>query len=335
MAEKHNFTGSFNFNDGNFEFCCESFPTVDDSIKSPQRTFLLALNLTSNITSNFINEVRFGGNRSELFFNGEGDPGVGTANVDAIRAAFIAQGASFPTTGFGGANGSLVGFTTSGPLSIAPFDTQFRFTGTTVIADSMNWIKGDHNFKFGFEHRRVYTNGASNFGRAENLNLIRPPLSASRFWSMRQEMILVSLVHSEQCKTSPASSTASLDSSRSHSISIKTVAALKQTIEDTQFCEFDLFFEDTWEGSTKLHAELRLTLRVQGRALRVNGQMSTLVNQDPSSFTPAGGFVFQLVGKNSPTLIPLKLYENDYNNFAPRFGFKLEPWLEQRIHLQS
>ncbi|MDQ5844850.1 MAG: TonB-dependent receptor, partial [Acidobacteriota bacterium] len=176
INEKHNLTGSFNFNNGNFEFCCESFPTVDDSIKSPQRTFLLALNFTSNITSNLVNEARIGGNRSELFFNGEGDPGVGSTLVDAIKASFIAQGASFPTTGFGGPNGSAVGFVTSGPNSIFPFDTQFRYTGTTVFADSLNWIRGDHSFKFGFEHRRVYTNGASNFGRTENLNFNLPTI---------------------------------------------------------------------------------------------------------------------------------------------------------------
>ena len=94
------------------EFCCESFPGTDDSIKSPQKTYLLALNLTSNLTPNLVNEARVGGNRSELHFNGEGDPGVGTSLVDAIKTSFRAQGASFPTTAFGGPNGSLVGFTT-------------------------------------------------------------------------------------------------------------------------------------------------------------------------------------------------------------------------------
>ena len=324
MSEKHNLTGSFNFNNGNFEFCCESFPNVDDSIKSPQRTFLLALNLTSNLTPNLVNEARFGGNRSELFFNGEGDPGVGTANVDAIRAAFVAQGASFPTTGFGGANGSLVGFTISGPPSIAPFDTQFRFTGTTVLADQMTWIRGDHNFKFGFEHRRVYTNGASNFGRAENLNFNLPTIFGFPLLVDAGGTDL-SLAGSLGTVQNLASFLYGLVGQQSQSQYFnKDGGRTEADYRGYRVREFDLFFQDTWRVRPNFTLNYGLRYEIKGVPFEVNGQMSTLVDQDPSGFTPAGGFVFQLVGKNSPNP-DLKLYDNDYNNFAPRFGFNWSP----------
>ncbi len=324
LTEKHNLTGSFNFNNGNFEFCCESFPTIDDSIKSPQRTYLLALNLTSNITSNFINEFRFGGNRSELFFNGEGDPGVGTANVDAIRAAFAAQGAIFPTTGFGGVNGSLIGFTISGPPSIAPFDSQLRFTGTTVLADQMTWINGDHNFKFGFEHRRVYTNGASNFGRAENLN-----------FNVATDFGIPLLVDANGDDLSLAGSLGTAQNFASFLYGLvgqqtqsqffnKDGGRTEADYRGYRVREYDFFFQDTWRVRPNFTLNYGLRYEIKGVPFEVNGQMSTLVDQDPSSFTPVGGFVFQLVGKNSPNP-NLKLYDNDYNNFAPRFGFNWSP----------
>ncbi len=324
IKEKHNLTGSFNFNNGNFEFCCESFPTVDDSIKSPQRTFLLALNLTTNITPNLVNEVRFGGNRSELFFNGEGDPGVGTANVDAVRAAFAAQGASFPTTGFGGVNGSLIGFTTAGVTGIAPFDTQFRFTGTTVLADQMTWIRGDHNFKFGFEHRRVYTNGASNFGRAENLNFNLPALFGFPILVDAAGNDL-SLAGSLGTVQNFASFLYGLVGQQSQSQYFNRDGGRTEAdYRGYRVREFDLFFQDTWRVRPNFTLNYGLRYEIKGVPFEVNGQMSTLVDQDPSGFTPAGGFEFQLVGDNSPNP-DLKLYDNDYNNFAPRFGFNWSP----------
>lgn len=46
ISDKHNLSVSFNHNRGNFEFCCETFPGTDDSIKSPQKTYLGAINLS-------------------------------------------------------------------------------------------------------------------------------------------------------------------------------------------------------------------------------------------------------------------------------------------------
>ncbi|MEK6279809.1 MAG: TonB-dependent receptor [Acidobacteriota bacterium] len=324
INDKHNLTGSFNYNNGNFEFCCESFPTIDDSIKSPQKTYLLALNFVSNITPNLVNEARVGGNRSELFFNGEGDPGVGTRNVDAIRAAFVAQGASFPTTGFGGPNGSAIGFVTSGPLSIFPFDTQFRFTGTTMFADSLNWIRGDHNFKFGFEHRRVYTNGASNFGRAENLNFNLPGIFGFPLLVDAGGNDL-SLAGSLGTVQNFASFLYGLVGQQSQSQYFnKDGGRTEADYRGYRVREFDLFFQDTWRVRPNFTLNYGMRYEIKGVPFEVNGQMSTLVDQDPSGFTPPGGFVFKLVGKNSANP-NLKLYDNDFNNFAPRFGFNWSP----------
>lgn len=323
INEKNSLTGSFNFNKGNFEFCCESFPGVDDSIKSPQRTYLIALNLITNLTPNIVNEARIGANRSELFFNGEGGPGVGTSLVDAIKSSLVAQGAVFPTAGFGGVNGREVGITTSGPTGIAPFDTQFRFTGTTVFADSLSMAKGSHSLKFGFEHRRVYTNGASDFGRAENLNFNVPTIFgfplladaagndlslAGNFGTVQNFASLLYSLVAEQTQSQYFN---------------KNGQRTDSDYRGFRTRELDLFFQDTWRVRPNFTLNYGMRYELKGVPFEVNGQLSTLVDQNPSSLTPAGGFVFKLVGKNSGG--SSNLYNDDYNNFGPRFGFNYSP----------
>ncbi len=323
VNEKNNLTGSFNMSKGDFEFCCESFPGVDDSIKSPQKTYLIALNLITTFSPTVINELRIGANRSELFFNGEGDPGVGTSLVDAIKASFTAQGASFPATGFGGANGRYVGIGISGPTGIAPFDTQFRFTGTTVFADSLSMTKGEHSLKFGFEHRRVYTNGASNFGRAENLNFNLPTVFGFPLLTDAGGNDL-SLAGAQGTVQNFASFLYGLVAQQGQSQYFnKNGVRTDADYRGFRTRELDFFFQDTWRVRPNFTLNYGMRYEFKGVPFEVNGQLSTLVDQDPSSFTPTGGFVFKLVGKNSGGTS--NLYNDDYNNFAPRFGFNYSP----------
>lgn len=324
ITENHNLSFTFNHNRGDFEFCCETFPGLDDSIKSPQKTYLGAFNLVSNFSPTLVNELRIGANRSELFFFGDAEGGTSGVFAEGFRDALVGMGALFPATGFGPENAQLVGGVISGINAPAPFNTQFRFTGTTVFADSLTWVKGNHTFKFGGEHRRVYTNGASNFGRSETLNFTVPttfgfpllttgggtPLSltgqvgaAQNFYSY-----LIGFVASQG------------QSQFFNSAGERTEADYR----GYRVRELDFFFQDTWKVRPNFTLNYGLRYEFKGVPFEVNGQMSTLVNQDPSGLAPAGGFVFQLVGKNSPNP-DLKLYDNDLNNFAPRFGFNWSP----------
>src|SRR6185369_12808671 len=139
INDKHNLSVSFNHNRGNFEFCCETFAGTDDSIKSPQKTYLAAFNLVSNLSPNLINEARAGFNRSELFFYGDGEGGTNATFVQGFRTLIGALGGPTPANQFGNPNAVLIGYTSagSGLVTAAPFDTQFRFTGTTTFADNV------------------------------------------------------------------------------------------------------------------------------------------------------------------------------------------------------
>jgi hypothetical protein len=328
LSEKHNLSGTFNFNNGNFEFCCETFPGTDDSIKSPQKTYLFALNLVSNLSPNLVNEARAGFNRSELFFYGDAEGGTNGAFATGFRDALAASGEVFPANQFGNENAALVGFTSpgSGLISAAPFNTQFRFTGTTTFADAMTWIKGNHSLKFGFEHRRVYTNGASNFGRSESLDF--------NYSTNFGDAVLVDNAGNP---LSTAGTFGTLNNFANFLYGFTDFQSQSQYFNKLgqrteadyrgfRTRELDFFFQDTWKVRPNFTLNYGLRYEFKGVPFEVNGQLSTLVDQDPSGPRPPEGFTFQLVGKNSGT--NYKLYENDLNNFAPRFGFNWSPGYE-------
>src|SRR5205814_3915086 len=61
-------------------------------------------------------------------------------------------------------------FTSFGCLDLVA-DGQFRKTGTTSYSDSLSWIHGRHNLKFGFDFRNVCESGADNFSSRRQLDL--------------------------------------------------------------------------------------------------------------------------------------------------------------------
>lgn len=329
FSDKHSLAVSFNHSRGNFEFCCETFAGTDDSIKSPQKTYLAAINFVSNFSANLINEARVGANRSELFFYGDGEGGTNGTFVQGFRSLIGALGGPTPANQFGNPNAVLIGFDSpgSGIVTAAPFDTQFRFTGTTTFADTMTWIHGNHTFKFGAEHRRVYTNGASDFGRTEFIDF--------NYSTNFGDAVLLQNNGAPLPLTGvfgTVNNFANLlygftDFQTQSQYFNKLGSRTEFDYRGFRVREFDAFFQDTWKVRPNFTLNYGLRYEIKGVPFEVNGQLSTLVNQDPSGPRPAGGFTFQLVGKNSGT--SNKLYNNDYNNFAPRFGFAWSPgWSE-------
>ncbi len=322
--DKHSLQGTFNFSKGDFEFCCETFAGLDDSIKSPQKSYLAALNFVSNLTPNIVNEARIGFNRSDLSFLGEGDAGTSDAFVGAFRTALEGLGAQFPASPFTVGNAGNIGGTFGGPFpSVAPFGTQFGIRSTTYFADTLTWVRGSHTFKGGFEHRRVLSNGASNFTRNEVFNFNYPTTFGDPLLQTAGGVPLPLAGAFGQVQNL-ASLLFGLTASQSQSQYFnKDGGRTEADYRGYRVRELDFFFQDTWRVRPNFTLNYGLRYEFKGVPFEVNGQMSTLVDQDPSDFTPAGGFAFQLVGKNSGSND--KLYNNDLNNFAPRFGFNWSP----------
>ena len=323
LTEKHSLTGSFNTSSGEFDFIPETFPGLGDSARTPQKSYVLSLNLTSSLTSNLVNELRFGGNRIEAIFNGPGEGGAGRGPYDAILSAFAAGGIDNHPQPFGGANGelvSLVGGTVSG---FGAFDSQFRYTGTTVLGDNLTWVKGSHTWRGGFEQRWIYSNGASNFGRSETISFNTAQFGVSFLQDSHGNPIPTTGVGG-QLQNFASLLYAFFGSQTQSQFFNKDQVRVDQDYRGYRVRESGIYFQDTWRVRPNFTLNYGLRWDYNAVPYEVNGQMSTLVNQDPSGPQPAGGFEFQQVGKNSAN--PNQgLWQSDWNNFAPRFGFNYSP----------
>ena len=106
--DTHSIRGSMTYSDGDFEFCCETFAGLDDSIKSPQTAYGIAIGFSSNFSTRVFNEFRLGFNRSDTLFTGAGDAGVSTVAAVAARDAINAAGST--VTDLSGSNQSFINF---------------------------------------------------------------------------------------------------------------------------------------------------------------------------------------------------------------------------------
>lgn len=328
LAEKHTLTGSLNANSGNFIFGANTFPGSNDQLVTPQRGYHSTLSLTSNINANMINVVQLGYNRAEATFGGPGDLGIGTGIGDAVFNFLNASGGS-PTGQFGGTNGRLLNLAITGPSGATGFfDTQFRFSGTTSLGDQLTYVSGNHTYKGGFETRFIYSNGANNFGRSETVNFNVPTDFGFPILQNNAGTAFLSTAGNLGTIQNFSSFLYGLVSQQLQSQFFdKNGQRVDQDYRGFRTREIDFFFQDTWRVRPNLTLNYGLRYEFNGVPYEVNGQLSTLVDQDPSGFTPPGGFRFQLVGKNSGNE-GQGLYQSDFNNFAPRFGFNYSPGWE-------
>ena len=323
VSEKHTLTGSFNTSNGDFDLFPETFPGTGDNSRTPQKSYLLSLNLTSNLTPSLINELRFGGNRIEAIFNGPGDGGSSRAVFDQILSDFAAGGIDNQLQPFGGPNGELVNLSGGTITPFAAFDTQFRYSGTTVLGDTLTWVKNNHTLRGGFEYRWIYSNGASNFGRSESINFNTAQFGGSFLQDADGNPIPTSGIGGQLQNFASLLYGFFGVQSQSQFFN-KDQVRVDEDYRGYRVRESGIFVQDTWRIRPNLTLNYGLRWDYNGVPYEVNGQLSTLVNQDPSGPQPDGGFEFQIVGKNSPNP-RMNLWDSDLNNFAPRFGFAYSP----------
>ncbi|HXM36304.1 MAG TPA: TonB-dependent receptor [Pyrinomonadaceae bacterium] len=323
LSRKQSFSASYNFSQGDFSSgLFETFPGVGDEVRTPQRGQALALRLTSTLSASKTNELYFGGNRAKAKFNGAGDGSASATIPNAIDAAFAANGIPRALP-FGGRNGTSLDLATGSITGLGVFDTQFRFSGTTVLGDNFIWTRNAHSFKMGFERRWVYANGANNFGRSETLNFAFPttfnfPLLTRNSGGAMSRSGLAGTIQNY------ASFLYGLVAVQNQSQYFnKAGRRTDQDYRGFRTREMDLYFQDSWKIRSNLTLNLGVRWEYKGVPYEVNGQLSNLIGQDPSTIEPAGGFKFSLVGKNSGT--NNQLYQKDWNNFGPRVGFAYSP----------
>lgn len=121
----------------------------------PVQNRLATLSWTSTISSNLINEARFGYNR--ITFSNMADPTATLASVGMTRFN-SATNPEIPALATFDINPEFGGASTN-------FDQQ-DIDNTFHFADTLSWTRGKHTFRFGVEQRRYQINLFNNF--AEN-----------------------------------------------------------------------------------------------------------------------------------------------------------------------
>lgn len=321
INDKNTLSFSVNYGRGDYAFGAPSFPKFNDELRTPQSGGVYTLNLLSNFTPSIINEFRIGTNRAIANFNGAGDGGVSNGLNNAVNSVFQATG--IPRSSFGGENAQAINL--FNPFSsISNFDTQGRTTGTTTLGDSLTWVLGNHTLKFGGEARFVYSNGQSNFGRQESIDFGVSSLYGAPFvvdnngndidpfgpgGLINDYLSFLSGLVAQQSQTQ---------------FFDKSGKRVGNDLRRYRTSEYGLFVQDTWRVRSDLTLNYGLRWEYNTVPYEKDGLLSNLIDGNPSLATPTGGFVFKTVGKNSDNP-DISLWDKDYNNFGPRFGFAYSP----------
>jgi hypothetical protein len=266
----------------------------------------LSAQLTSTLTNNLINNFQFGWNH--IYANFYLSPKTvaaldGPGGVDSFGNGW--DYALDPFTSFASALGGS--------------DSQFRKTGTISYTDSISWVRGSHTFKFGFDFRDVGESGSDSFTARRQLTL-DPEVAFGGFDP--------GIVANEPANDP---STELVDAADAYyGFVIQDVqsqffnkAGVRQGSDNKFFKqhEYDWFGQDSWKVRPNFTLNLGVRYQYNGVPYETGGNLSNLL-QDPGSFAAGAPVVFSLVGPGSGH----QLYQPDYKDIEPRFGFSWDPW---------
>lgn len=273
------------------------------AISTYQRIQNLALDLTTTIGSNMVNELRFGGNRGNLFF---GCTGVQTfdsfGQVDS-------QGR--------GADYGMPGMSGFGCQDLGDTNSQARYTGTYETLDNFTIVHGNHTLKFGTAFRDVYSNSYDNFGS-------RAALDFSAYTNFGPVY-----------GTAFSTGNATVDQNPTLQDMVMGLYGLVDYQTQSQFFnyagqqtpsdergfrqrEIGIYGQDTWKARRNLSFTYGLRWEFFGVPFEVNNLLSNLFT-DPSGPAP---FTFTTLGPKSGG----QLYRSEMKDFEPRFGFAWDPF---------
>ena len=265
-------------------------------------------NLTSTLSSTLINSFTAGWNRIKADF---ACGGLNTLNDP------------YPVDQFGHGTEFIIGpfnpFACARGTSLA--DSQGRTTSTTSFADTLTWIKGAHNWKFGAEFRNVHEAGNSNFGQRRQV--------AVNAGTAFQGFDLINVTSSFPSNVDPntvAGLIPLMDAvSTWYGLSIGDNQSQffnkdgTRRGDDNKFYvqrEYGFYAQDSWKLRRNFTLNLGLRYQFNGVPYEKNGDQSNLFT-DPKSL-PA---VFERTGPGTGRLF----FNNDFSNIEPRIGFSWDP----------
>jgi hypothetical protein len=274
----------------------------------------LSAQLTSTLSNNLVNNLQFGWNHIYATFY------LSKATTNALDA---------PGGVDSYGNGWDYGMEpfTSFASTLSGSDSQMRHTGTISYTESLSWVHGNHTFKFGFDFRDVGESGFDNF-------------SSRRQLTMTPELTFgfdPGIVANEPPNDNSPTLVDAADAY--YGLVIEDLqnqffnkAAVRQPTDNKNFKqhEFDWYGQDTWKIRPNFTLNVGLRYQLNGVPYETSGNFSNLL-QDPGSFATGQPVVFSLVGPGSGH----SLYQPDYKDIEPRFGFSWDPWKDNKTAVRA
>jgi hypothetical protein len=316
------------FNDPN-PFHMDFLPGGLGALSSHQRTQGLALSLISTPSGNLSNEVRFGANRTNLFFGC-----VGISTFDSF--GFVdpqGRGADYALPGISGAggNGNFGCFQESNSNS--------RKTGTYQVLDNLTKVVKSHTLKVGGEYRRVYSNNYTDFASRQLFTF--DVFTGSQIDTLQN---LNTGVKSNDIEDMVGALLGLVNYQTQTQFFNAAGAQLVNDNLGFRQRELGIFAQDVWKVRSNLSLTYGLRWEYYGVPFEQHNSLSNLFQNssgpapalDPSipecgGFTPCNGFTFSPVGPGTGH----QLYNDYYRNFEPRVGFAWDPFRNGRTSVRG
>jgi hypothetical protein len=314
LSKKHVLSVRYSFNqqnDPNFEHT-DFLPNDLGATSLYVRNQNAAIGLTSTFTNTLINEFRFGANRSHQEYDCDGSKtfdSLGQIDPVGIGADYGIPFGSPSNPGFG-------------CLALSDSDGQARFTGTYQTMDTLSMSRGRHLFKFGGEFRDVYSNSYDNFST-------RTYLDFNGFTDAGYTALYPSspLYNDPSTEDSVLSLLGFVNTQYQTQYFNKNQVRQSSDLRGFRQREWAGFAQDTWKAMTNLTFTFGMRWEYYGVPFEVNNNLSNLF-ADPSGTAP---FTFTIVGPGTGRT----MYNNQYNNFEPRFGLAWDPWKDGRTSVRA
>ena len=273
-----------------------------------QRTQNLGIDLTSALRPTLVNDLRFGGNRTNLQFNC-----TGTKTFDSFGGVdSLGRGPDY----------FLAGVSGCGCLTLGEANGEARFTGTYQVLDGLTWVKNTHTFKFGEEFRDVYSNSFDDFGSRTGLSF------APFFFGALPLQNLPPALLGDQLLEDEVSTLFGLVDTQSQSQFFDSKGARNgDDLRGFRQREYAFYGWDVWKVKPNLTFNYGLRWEHNGVPFEVHNNLSNLF-VDPSGPAP---FTFTTVGPGAAR----SLYDNEYKNFEPRVGLAWDPFKNGKTSIRA
>jgi hypothetical protein len=281
-------------------------PNLVDTFRTPKN---LAVNYRTSLSPTLTNELIVGFNRFGFSFNNP-DPNV------AQNAPFILNNVT-------------------DPLNATPAINNLRRITTYQLVDNVSWIRGPHTFRTGINFRyqkhadirssvaALSTALLADFSRTTN------PPDATQF-----KITAAQLPGLNANDRNTLLSQINDLLGRVGSVTQAFVAADDSTFAppgtlftyDARYGEYDSFFQDTWKFRPNLTLDLGLRWEVK-MSPRGGGGDRVLVPDRPIRLgaTPSDSIKF----------VEGRLFDDDWNNFAPAVGFAWDPFKSGKTSIRG